>query len=485
LQFQFRPHTLLPSGLADDLIMPTDRPNFDNSIADVASTSSAVSLTDWQTPPVPAGHNEPLALLAAWTALEALSPQTFRRAEDLAAGDRSCVAHFSDGRVPWGTGERPRPNCALYYQVVLGSIPLDRATRDLIRAFGEDEERRRREHENAAIATVLVDKDGIVLGGNAIGVSSFAWALPLALKLELNSLGAWTTVEPRLVESLEQILQRVDSDGRPVPLDLQTISKAHEWLVAQFRLPAHLVDSPTFALRVHHHVKAKHPPEPPLLNSFYLGELARAAKLIHQNAAGLGLQRYLGASRPQETFDLLVDKQTLERVIAPSVVPAARWPLPGGHPLVLLQQAAVNVARAELEGSEGIIAVNGPPGTGKTTLLRDLIAQCVLDRALAMASFDDPESAFTPSGPKMAAGDRAFIHLYRLDPRLKGHEIIGPPATTKRSRTSARTFRGLRRLRAQVRSPTSSRSAISYSASGATNDAMSRRLRRSRLRLGD
>jgi MoxR-like ATPase len=57
---------------------------------------------------------------------------------------------------------------------------------------------------------------------------------------------------------------------------------------------------------------------------------------------------------------------------------------------VLLQQAAVNRARSELKG-EGIFAVNGPPGTGKTTLFRDLVAACVVDRALAMTSFDNPQ----------------------------------------------------------------------------------------------
>jgi len=74
-----------------------------------------------------------------------------------------------------------------------------------------------------------------------------------------------------------------------------------------------------------------------------------------------------------------------------------------------LQQAAVNLMRSELAGREGTVAVNGPPGTGKTTLLRDIVAACVLDRALVMAAFDDPEKAFTPSGQRISAGPvRAF-----------------------------------------------------------------------------
>lgn len=81
--------------------------------------------------PPPKGPNEPMAVLAAWTALEALSPQTYRRPEDLADGDRRCVADLSTGRVPWGIGERSRPKRQLYYQIVLGSIPMEQATEEL------------------------------------------------------------------------------------------------------------------------------------------------------------------------------------------------------------------------------------------------------------------------------------------------------------------------------------------------------------------
>ncbi|WP_273974991.1 hypothetical protein, partial [Serratia ureilytica] len=61
--------------------------------------------------------------------------------------------------------------------------------------------------------------------------------------------------------------------------------------------------------------------------------------------------------------------------------------------MVLLQQAAVNAARAELNDAPGIIGVNGPPGTGKTTLLRDIVVGCILDRATAMSGFNKPQDA--------------------------------------------------------------------------------------------
>jgi hypothetical protein len=166
---------------------------------------------------VPKGWNEPTAILAAWTALEALSPQTYRRPEDLAGGDRRCVVSFSAGRVPWEAGERSRPNYQLYYQVALGSIAMERATEELTRAFGHDDERTRRIREMAVIGAVLVNRNGIPIEENGIAVSSFAWALPLALKLKLGDLGGWPSIEAEIIEKLNSVLRPVDPEGKPVP----------------------------------------------------------------------------------------------------------------------------------------------------------------------------------------------------------------------------------------------------------------------------
>jgi hypothetical protein len=144
-------------------------------------------------------------------------------------------------------------------------------------------------------------------------VSSFAWALPLALQLKLGALGAWPQIEPRIIERLDDILRRVDKKGEPLPLDLPTIEKAHRGLVTQFGLLADLIEAPIFALRVYHYFKARNRPEATLLNSFFLGDLARAASLVGQTSAPVGLRRYLGIEKPAQTFDLLADRTALEK----------------------------------------------------------------------------------------------------------------------------------------------------------------------------
>jgi AAA domain len=162
-----------------------------------------------------------------------------------------------------------------------------------------------------------------------------------------------------------------------------------------------------------------------------MGDLAKAVARCRNQTAPKTLRQYLGIERPDRIFDLLNDRYAVEDAVAPSKMPAARWPNPGGHPLVLLQQAAVNLARSELAKGSGMIAVNGPPGTGKTTLLRDIVAATVLDRALAMAAFDDPQEAFTASGERWTFGGPGYFHLYKLDPSLRGHEILVASSNNK------------------------------------------------------
>lgn len=94
---------------------------------------------------------------------------------------------------------------------------------------------------------------------------------------------------------------------------------------------------------------------------------------------------------------------------------------------MLLQQAAVNLATSS-DDALSLFPVNGPPGTGKTTLLRDLVAALLVRRASAMAAFDDPEDAF--SGQKQRAG-AGGTHIYTPDETLCGYEMLVASSNNK------------------------------------------------------
>jgi hypothetical protein len=369
--------------------------------------------------------DKPADILSAWTALEVLSPTTYLYPKALADDDEKRIANFNK-REPWaGEGEgyllNGRPKTKLFYQLILGSVRMDSATKSLLTAF-EDKNADRQEAKGfAPIAAVTIDAHGVPQEELPIAISSFAWGLPKALDRDLSALGGWQKAEGELASQLGEKLRIKDEDLQVMPLTYAVIADAFDWLVDELGLhPSHVV-RPSFAIRVYHFEFSKEPPEPPLLGSFYLTHLAEAAQLEAAGKLPNALKHYLGVIAPPAREDVLKDDQLLASTLSPILMPKGRWPAKGRHPLVLLQQAAVNLAVNQASKS-GILAVNGPPGTGKTTLLRDAVAGLVVDRAKAMSEFDDPAKAFT-TGTFHKSG-QSRLTVSRLAPSLRGFEIL-------------------------------------------------------------
>jgi hypothetical protein len=106
------------------------------------------------------------------------------------------------------------------------------------------------------------------------------------------------------------------------------------------------------------------------------------------------------------------------------------------------------VAFEQLAASSGIVGVNGPPGTGKTTLLRDLVAGVVLARARALAAFEDPEGAFTHKG-RIRRG-QVFTHLYELTDTIRGHELLVASSNNKAVENISRELPGKGEIEASL-----------------------------------
>ncbi|UUZ73237.1 hypothetical protein LP415_07980 [Polaromonas sp. P1(28)-8] len=290
----------------------------------------------------------------------------------------------------------------------------------------------KRQGTRAPIAMAIVDKDGMLVGLEAVAVSSFAWGVPVVLRGKMGSLGRWPDAEKILCEQLHRRLDRVDRDGNALPLDLKTINDCHIWLQKTLGLHPDHVLPPSFVVRLYHYYKLPGAPDSPLINSFYIGDLVKVRSMVDAGAAPQTIKRYLSMLKPAPSGDLLRDKPGIAELIAPSPFPLARWPSRGGHPLVTLQQAAVNTARTEfLDSKEGILAVNGPRAPARPRYCETW--WLTASQAVRPSSWSSttPETAFIQTGQQIRVGEGAFLRLYGLDPRIKGFELLVASSNNK------------------------------------------------------
>ena len=97
-----------------------------------------------------------------------------------------------------------------------------------------------------------------------------------------------------------------------------------------------------------------------------------------------------------------------------SMAPIGKWP--SKYMPAFMQQLAINFCMHPEEIGGTVFSVNGPPGTGKTTLLKEIIAGNLVDRARLLIKYDDPDMAFAEKrfqdGNKSKNGYSNYHNVY-------------------------------------------------------------------------
>ena len=159
------------------------------------------------------------------------------------------------------------------------------------------------------------------------------------------------------------------------------------------------------------------------LNSYIADDLALVRAALDRRNAGTALGQYLTASPGTARTDVQKEPLCVRAGCAPDRIPLGRWVTDTDRPLAFSQQFAVNQILRTLGDTCGLFAVNGPPGTGKTTMLRDVIAAIVVKRATELACLLSPGEAFTT-----AREDWQPVQYSRTittpNPKLTGFEIV-------------------------------------------------------------
>jgi len=162
------------------------------------------------------------------------------------------------------------------------------------------------------------------------------------------------------------------------------------------------------------------------LNSFLLEDLATVADSLSQGVTSEALNQYLCRHDPQQRLHIDADvasRSLIERLMPQSYADSC-WPSERHLGLVHSQQLAVNTVLSKLAAGQGLLGVNGPPGTGKTTLLRDLIAAIITSRADVLTKLHRASEGFA-SNAREASNDGGREQVaYKLNPLLYGFEIV-------------------------------------------------------------
>lgn len=343
-------------------------------------------------------------LLSYWHTLEHFSPASVPN------GCRKWVE-----KLPWEEVQKhSNPSKCFQYTFYFGVFPLNEVTEFVQEYFHSQEETPNLPAAKVCYASLKVDEQGLYIQ-DTFGLSTMPWALSQLKEHKLNMelpLDEFRKRERRIADHL------VDGFLKE-PLTREGVKQIQAYLLDE--LPWRELPSAAIYLRTEERERKQSKSDEEeevtcdLLNSFYLEDLERIAKSLQTEKLPKAFQDYLtgclGRADIGKRINLSDHPAVLQSCLTPEYYPDGCWPSP--YCASLMQQFAINRVMDDLSGKkqEGLFSVNGPPGTGKTTLLRDIIAAILVQRAHHMIQFDEPAKAFTKlEETKKSEGYVPFIY---------------------------------------------------------------------------
>lgn len=390
----------------------------------------------------PRAEDERLRILTFWWMMELFSPQSAPKVTRRATrpSGRQVVEWRSGDPLPWEKLAPPEPlhgTCRVWrHTIYLGVYKLEATYESLHRVFAEDADAYdERPGGESACAGLLIDDDGRLVADSAV-LSSALWAVA-----RIHDPGPrdprWMDGFDQAVEAFTDKVDEYEGDRRDALEDEQPPPYDDESLGALLKI-AHtsagidgfdelatervVIESVAVSAR-----RGDESPDTDFLNSFYLDDLAGIRDQVAGSNVGPALDTYLtgdNALRTDDRIDVVRNPDVVTSGVAIERLPKGRWPANPKHSLALSQQFAVNEALNVLGPAAGLIGVNGPPGTGKTTMLRDILAGNVVERARRLAALENAQDAFTDVTHRWTAKDGHPRIVRQLRPELTGFEMV-------------------------------------------------------------
>lgn len=111
------------------------------------------------------------------------------------------------------------------------------------------------------------------------------------------------------------------------------------------------------------------------------------------------------------------NKEFLEEITLPKNMPIGKWPSKFNPSL--MQAVAINISTSK-DYTPNIFSVNGPPGTGKTTLLKEIIADTIVKKAEIIADLNSTDLEIMKTNTTKSY----YRNYYKIPEELKKLGII-------------------------------------------------------------
>lgn len=366
----------------------------------------------------------PQNLLSCWHKLEHFTPAALPTTKD--------VKELTD-ILPWEIPVKAKStNKTIVYTIYLGVFKLTKAL-DFINVFFNDKSEKPNSlsSSNIYFATIKLDNEGLYIE-NSLGISTFTWALGQLESGQLES-NNWSRNFQFMYQSVIDTLTENQNEIEEDYLSYLSEPQTYDNLYAIQSIIARVLgwsEQPLAEIyvktdEVYKSSKDKENQPTELLNSFFISDLERLIHAFDNGETNNAIQTYVNGclNRTFPHKDLSKHIEILKGALHPDNYPDGCWP--SKYKASLMQQFAVNMVWKELtdRNKEGIFSVNGPPGTGKTTLLRDVIAAILVKRAKFLAEYKEPADAFHKIGQvDIKEGFTPFI--YNPDKRICDFGVV-------------------------------------------------------------
>lgn len=156
-------------------------------------------------------------------------------------------------------------------------------------------------------------------------------------------------------------------------------------------------------------------PSTELFQSFYLDDIKR---ILDNPNRKINRYALAGNQNANNRKCIDTDVKEMKKWVTAEKFPLGAWP--STYNPSLMQQIGINICTS---GENDIFSINGPPGTGKTTLLKEIVVSNVIERAKLLVEFDNPDKAFSMAKFKNPC-DQYNCSYYCMDKRLKRYGIL-------------------------------------------------------------